>query len=157
MNDWLASRSPRERLMLGLMALAVFAFALWYGLYAPLLAAREGAQASYRAAVQGQAQVRRTVIRIKALRGAVKPPQPTASPEDAIRSSAEAAGLSLTRVEPDPAGGLRVAIDAAPATSLFPWLADLQRDHGLAAQTLTVVKGEEGGLRVDATLLNAGG
>ncbi len=157
MNDWLAARSPRERLMLGLMGLALAAFALWYGLYAPLLAARDRAQASYEAAVQAQTQVKRTVTRIKALRVAVKPPQVTASPEDAIRTSAEAAGLSLARVEPDPAGGLRVAIDAAPATALFPWLAGLQRDYGLAAQTLTVVKGEEGGLRVDATLVAAGG
>ncbi|MFC3078117.1 type II secretion system protein GspM [Phenylobacterium terrae] len=149
---WWNERSGREKALLGVMAAALAAFGLWYGLYAPLLAARERALERHEAALQTQAEVGRAVARIKALQGRVTAPAPSVAPEEAIAATAAAAGVPLSRTEPDPEGGLRVAADAVSATALFPWLGRLQREHGLAARHLTVVKGEGGGLRLDATL-----
>ncbi|MET0293855.1 MAG: type II secretion system protein M [Phenylobacterium sp.] len=154
MTAWWSFRTPRERLMLSALAIVLALFALWYGLYAPLLAMRGEAQARYAKAISEQAQLHATVRQIRTLSAAAKPPSQLA-PEEAIRTTASAAGLEVERVEPDPDGGLRVAIAGAPATSLFPWLAVLQREHGLAAKTLVVVKGDNG-LRLDATLARPG-
>lgn len=155
MSRWWSERSGREKVLLGVMGAALAAFTLWYGLYAPLLAARERALVRYQAAVQAQGEVGRAVAQIKALQGRVTAPAPASAPEEAIAATAAAAGVPLSRTEPDPEGGLRVAADAVSATALFPWLGLLQREHGLAARHLTVVKGEGGGLRLDATLAPA--
>lgn len=149
---WWSERTGREKVLLGVMGVGVGAFGLWYGLYAPLLAARERALDRYETARADQADVGRTVARIKSLQGRVAAPAPSSAPEQAVATTAAAAGIPLARTEPDPEGGLRIAADAASATALFPWLGLLQREHGLAARNLTVVKGEGGGLRVDATL-----
>ncbi|MDD3836853.1 MAG: type II secretion system protein GspM, partial [Phenylobacterium sp.] len=118
----------------------------------PLLDAGERARDRYESALSTGAEVRRATARIKAMQGQVAIAEPTRAPEQVIAETAATAGVLLVRVEPDPEGGLRVALDAASATNLFPWLALLQREHGLSARNLTVVKGEGGGLRVDATL-----
>jgi general secretion pathway protein M len=152
---WWTDRSGREKALLGVMGAALVAFGLWYGLYAPLLAARAHALARYDSALASQAQVGRTVARIRGLQGRVAAPAPASAPEEAIAATAAAAGIALSRTEADPEGGLRVAADSVSATALFPWLGLLQREHGLAARNLTVVKGETGGLRLDATLARA--
>ncbi|HEX2558750.1 type II secretion system protein GspM [Phenylobacterium sp.] len=149
---WWSERSGREKALLGVMGAAVGAFGLWYGLYAPLLAVRERALERHDAALVTQAEVGRAVARIRGLQARAAAPAASTSPEEAVAATAMAAGISLARTEPDPEGGLRVAADAVSATALFPWLGLLQREHGLAARNLTVVKGEGGGLRLDATL-----
>lgn len=150
---WWNERSGREKALLGVMGTALGAFGLWYGVYSPLLAAREQALQRHEAALEMQADVSRAVARIRSLQARAAAPAPSVPPAEAVAATAAAAGIPLSRTEPDPEGGLRVAADAASATALFPWLGQLQREHGLAARNLTVVKGEGGGLRVDATLV----
>lgn len=149
---WWHERSGREKALLGVMGAVLAAFGLWYGIYAPLLAARERALERHEAALESRAEVARAVARIRGLQARAAAPAPTSAPEEAVAATAMAAGIPLSRTEPDPEGGLRVAADAVSATALFPWLGLLQREHGLATRNLTVVKGEGGGLRLDATL-----
>jgi type II secretory pathway component PulM len=75
---------------------------------------------------------------------------------DIVRESLETAGITPARIEPDPEGGVRVALNAVPPIVLFPWIASLQTAHGIAPRHLIVVKEGQGALGLDATLSDGG-
>lgn len=145
------ARTRRDQVLLAAMAAALVGTVLWLGAYRPAEAARRAAEQRYERALEGQARVARAAGRIQPLQGAAAGPVADVSAADAVNASARAAGVVLSRVEPDPAGGVQVAVQAVPPTALFPWLAALQRDYGVAARRLTVIKDDQGALSVDAT------
>lgn len=152
MIAWWTSRSRREQILLGVMT---FCLALWlivFGIARPLQAAARAASERHASAVATLTEVSRNVAAINRLKA---PPgaAPRRAPLDAaVSSTAQAAGISLGRVEADPGGGLRVAVPSAAPTVLFPWLGLLQTEHGVVATHLTVVKNDTGALTLDATL-----
>ncbi|WP_395670999.1 type II secretion system protein GspM [Phenylobacterium sp.] len=149
MRAWFESKTPREKVLLAVMAAALLAFALWFGLFRPLAQARAGAERRFELAAREAAAVQAASARLKSL------PRPAqgraADPARAVSETAAAEGLNLSRVEPDPAGGVQVAVNAVAPMRLFPWLASLQADHGVTPRHLTVIKDEQGTLSVDAT------
>jgi general secretion pathway protein M len=156
MIAWWAGRSRREQLLLGVMAAIALVLVAWFGILQPLAKARRAAAERLSEAAATQAAVERGLAELAALRRAA-PARPNRRPmARAVTESAAAAGVTLARAEPDPGGGLRVGIEAVAPAALFPWLAALQRDDGVAASHLTVVKADGGGLNVDATLVEIG-
>jgi general secretion pathway protein M len=152
MRTWWETRSRREQALLAVMAAGVAAFLLWFAVLTPLAAANRAAEARYATAVETDLAVSRTLGEVARLKA---PPAPASArrPLDAVVSeTAAAAGVNVGRIEADPSGGLRVSSPSAPASALFPWLALLQREHGIVATHLTVLKNDTGGLAVDATL-----
>lgn len=150
MRAWFEGRTRREQVLLTLMALALAGFLLWFGLYRPLAQARAAAERRLDRAAAEAAEVDRAVARLRVLGAARARPAP-ADPAQAVNASASAAGLTLARLEPDPAGGVQVAVAGVSPSQLFPWLAALQTDYGVAPRHLTVIKDEQGTLSVDAT------
>jgi general secretion pathway protein M len=155
--QWLAGRSPRERAMLGVLAALALGLGLWFGVVAPLAAAQRAAAEKLDKAVRVERAVEGALSELAAVQRRVKPPASHAPVDEAVSRSAEAAGLVLGRVEADPSGGVQATLQGASANALFPWLVALQREHGVVASHLTILKGEGGGLDVDATFVRAGG
>jgi general secretion pathway protein M len=150
-ESWWTARTPRERVLLATMSVALVAFVLWFGAYRPLAQAHAAAERRYDAALSEQAAVRAAAARIRRLQAQATAPTRTAPPAEAVNASAAEAGLTLTRVEPEEAGGVQAAIGGVSSTKLFAWLAALQRDYGVTPRHLTVIKDEAGGLSADAT------
>ncbi|MFQ5935696.1 MAG: type II secretion system protein GspM [Acidiferrobacterales bacterium] len=71
-----------------------------------------------------------------------------------LERSAQEHGLReyITRMEPDAGSGVRVSLDAVAFNTLLEWLADLQRQAGVRAQTATITAQAGAGV-VNARLL----
>ena len=151
MIAWWEGRTRREQALLAVMAAAFVAFGLWFGVHRPVAQARDAAAQRYDRALQTQAVVETAAARIRLLERGGSQPVRRAPAAEAVNASAAAAGVTLSRVEPDPAGGVQVAVGGVAPAQLFPWLAALQQDYGVTARHLTVVKDEQGALSVDAT------
>lgn len=157
MRAWWEARSRREQLLLAVMAASLAAFLLWFGLHRPAAQAREAAAQRHERALKTQAMVEAAVGRIRRLQRGGVPAVRRAPPAEAVNASAAAAGLTLSRVSPDPAGGVQVAVGGVSPGKLLPWLASLQQEYGLAARHLTIVKDETGSLSMDATFSDEAG
>ena len=125
---WWASRSPRERMLLGTM-LALLALVLaWLVIIRPLADALDAAKARHDAAALalGEARARR--------QGAAPPA--VAGPVDSIaaRTAAEA-GFPGARVVSQGPGRATIVLDAARPQALFGWVAEMER-RGLVVDRL---------------------
>lgn len=137
------------------MAMAFAAFLAWFAVWRPVAAAHDAAERRHARAVQDRAVVVRTVARIRQVGGA-RAGGRTVPAGEAVNAAASAAGVTLAALEPDPEGGVQVRLNGIAPSRLFPWLATLQRDYGVAPRHLTIVKDGEGTLSVDATFGSAG-
>ncbi len=113
---WLAI-SPRERLMLGVMAAAIAAFVYAYGLALPLARWADAAQARHQLAIAEHAQVQGIAARI----GSLPAPSTPASPQ-ALADSAVALGLAVESSSAQPDGRARIVLAPAAPDLLFAWI-----------------------------------
>jgi general secretion pathway protein M len=150
MKTWFEGRTRREQVLLAIMGGGLLVFILWFGVWRPVDHARASAERRYERAARDAAVAARAVAAVRALpaAGAARSGLPVA---DAVNAAAQSAGLTLARAEADPAGGLQVAVQGVAPARVFPWLATLQTEYGIAPRHLTVIKDEQGTLSVDAT------
>jgi general secretion pathway protein M len=156
MRAWWNGRTRREQILLGVMLLCMGLVLILFGVVRPLQGAARAASERYAAALTTEAEVARNVAAIARIKAPARPGLRRAPLEAAVNTTAAAAGVVLGRVEADPAGGLRVAAPSVAPTVLFPWLSLLQRERGVVASHLTIVKNDTGGLTLDATLVRVG-
>lgn len=142
-----AERVPRERLLLGVMAVLAGAMFLWLGVARPLAAARVRAEARL-AEASDQAGL---IAARRANAGGGGKQVAVADPAGLVRASGAAAGFTLTRAEGDGAGGVTVAIPSAKAPALFAWLVGLER-QGLRVATIDLRANPDGSLAADIAL-----
>ena len=153
---WLERFTPREQLSLLLMALAVIAWAGWMLLWTPLRDARnEMAQRNDATAVVLQ-RVDAMVSEILALResgGAGRRGNLVAL----INRSTGAAGLAVSRLQPNSRGEVQVRFEAAAFDDLLAWLHRLENEEGVIVGEVAISRAGTPG-RVNATVrLGQGG
>lgn len=141
---WLKGRSVRERRMLAVMAAALAAVAVWYGLVAPLRAWRVAAADRLADAVAERATVQKLASRLSS---DTPKPQALAQIEVAARAAADKAGLNAEIAVAD--GALRVVADGATTPAAFGWLAAMQADYGASPSLLEAT--DAGGGLIDLT------
>ncbi len=153
MLDWWNGRSQREQVLLGVLGALVAGFLLWFGVAAPLQAMASSARDHLARARADEALVD-AVVAQAAAQGQSRVAASTGGPVDGVvAETAAVAGLQVVRVEAAE-GGVQ-AVVSGPSTSVLPWLAFLAREQGVAARHLTLVKGEDGLLDLDATFVRA--
>jgi len=155
MTNWWSGLSRRERILVGLLAALLAAGLVWYGGWQPVTHFHRAAASRHQQALEEKETVLALAARIRAL-GPTRTLKATRPVADIVRESLEAAGITPARIEPDPEGGVRVAVNAVPPTLLFPWIASLQTAHGITPRHLIVVKEGQGALGLDATLIDGG-
>ena len=140
---WWDGRSVREQRMLMVMGLLVAAVLIWLLVLRPAWAWRE-------AAAERRIEATASLTRIETGLADQTPTEAKATlalaeVEQAARSAAEAAGLSIV-LSVDGQGG--IAFDGSGVTSaaLFGWLSTLKTDYGVETRAVTVVE------NADATL-----
>lgn len=140
---WWDGRSAREQKMLAVMGLLIAAVLIWLLVVRPASAWRA-------AAAERRGEATASLTRIETGLAARTPtkagaPMPLAEVEQAARSAAEAAGLSVT-LSVDEAGGIGFDAPGVTTATLFGWLSTLKTEYGVKAVGVTVVE------NADATL-----
>jgi len=148
---WLDRFTPREQLSLLLMGLAVAAWVGWMLLWTPLRDARnEMAQRNDATAVVLQ-RVDAMVSEILALRAGGNGGQRRGNLVALITSSTGAAGLAVSRLQPNSRGEVQVRFEAAAFNDLFAWLHRLESEEGILVAEVAISRAGTPG-RVNATV-----
>lgn len=145
---WWDGRSAREQKMLAVMGLLIAAVLIWLLAVRPAFAWREAAAERRVEATAGLARIQNGLAARTPTKAEAPSSMSLADVEQAARSAAEAAGLTVTLSAgaAGAAGGLDFDASGAPSTALFGWLAALKADYGVETRAVTVVE------NADATL-----
>lgn len=152
-HGWWQTRAPRERLMLGMMAAAIAAFAVWLGVLRPLQAWTDATRERHARAAADLDNVEAAVGDIHAVENERRAPPAGDEFRRAILDAAAAARVPVARQRTD-GPTLVVGIDAVTAPALFSWLDRLRTAHGLAPASLEIDK-RNGALRVEVAFREA--
>lgn len=143
---WWQGRSPRERVMLSVMAGLIAALVAWYRIVVPVLDWRVSA-----AERRAEAQLRLTRIEAAAARLAPDPDQDAAAIQAAAQALATAQGLGAT-FTPAQGGGVDFAVPSAPTATLFGWIAGVRAQHRIEPVSLAVTENADATLAAQGTL-----
>lgn len=156
MKDWFLGLEPRERLFVGIGAVAVVLLLVWALVISPL--------GSARAATTERVETKRQTlafVRSAAAELAAAGDLPAAGPNLAGQSlvvivdrTARAAGLgnALTRNQPVGEDGIRVRLDNAAFDAVAAWLATIGTSAGLSIESASFDRTPDEG-RVNASLV----
>lgn len=150
---------PRERIVLvggGTLALVMLGYALvWTPLQRNLSHLRTAVPEERAQLMQMRAQVRE----IAALRARAPAVGNSSNLLTTLERSAQEHKLRqyITRMEPDPVNGVRVSLDAVSFRTLLQWLADLQKQSGVRADTATIAAQADAGIVNARLVLRAAG
>jgi general secretion pathway protein M len=141
LRAWFDARSLREKRLLLAMA-ALFAIVLvWFGLLRPLGDALSDARRRQADATVRLGETRAAVEAVAAARALAGAPL-TGPIEAAVRSRAEAAGFTLTTLNPLGPDRVQVAVPSARPGALVGWAAALERDGLLVESLATTDNGD---------------
>lgn len=133
---FLQDRTPRERVLLALMAAVGLGAAAHALAWQPLSARREAILAGIAAHVAAERYLTEggTVPQPAPARSALSDqPLPTR-----LTQSAQTLGLTVRRLDPAGEGAAEVKLDEAPFDLVMAWLIALERDQGLALRAFTL-------------------
>ncbi|MCI4644846.1 MAG: type II secretion system protein M [Hyphomonadaceae bacterium] len=132
---WWTSREAREQMLIATALILSFLIGLYQFGWVPAKAYRvQGAQA-YSTALSDNVAVReatRSAVPNREIRTSRDPLQLIVTETSAYY------GLAVTRMLPDESGGLNLWLDNVPSGGLYPWLAELEREHALRVEKATV-------------------
>lgn len=142
-GDWLAGLSqrwqrlpPRERLMLGVMVVALLAAGLWSFWLEPLLKQRSHWQAEL-PRLQAQARALAPLLRARERQQQAQGQHPTlAGLRNGIKVAGLADGLHIEAHE----GRWHLQVQAVPADALWNWLLPLLADPAIELQQLQLTR-----------------
>lgn len=150
LRDWWRLRTLREqRLLLAMVALLVVTFA-WLVVVRPVDDALADARARHGRAVIAVADARAQGEAIMRLQRAAALP-PSLPINIFVSQKAEEAGFAVARLEPEGANQVQLAINAVRAQAFFPWVAQLERRHGLIVERLVARTNSDATLAVQVT------
>jgi type II secretory pathway component PulM len=144
---WWASRTSRERALLGVLAALILAVGFWYGLVAPLRRAEAEARDRHDRAVARLLAVSASTQEVAALQARTGGPSGTVL-TGAVAQTALANGVALTQQTLGPAGDLAVTVASADPAAAFRWIASLQRDHDIGILSLSLNRNPDRTLRL---------
>lgn len=151
MKQWFLRFTPREQLALLVMALVVAAYLLVVAAVLPLERARAQLLDTNAATAAVLQRVDNLASAIMAQREAGSGPARSRNLTALLNTSAEAAGLRITRLQPDSRGAVQVRLESVPFSPLLQWMHALELSEGLVIEELSVSQAGSVGI-VSATL-----
>lgn len=150
--------SERERLLI-VVAAVLAGLVLLFQLGArPLLDARAEAVRAHEAALATLGEIADKAARLDALRAR----RGTAATPDAaatrliVGRTAQARGIAIVRLTPEPDGALGLWIENADSATLFAWLVELGHEHGVDVVRADIAATGDAGLQVRLRLAGGG-
>lgn len=144
-DSWWSTRSPRERVMLGVLAVLIGGVVLVYGVIKPLQAARAQALADIRTYETLNARIRAAGTISTAPKAQARP----GAPLEAVRASAAAQGLTANAEAT--AAGVRATVAQGSYDAVMAWIADVGATTRLRVTSVTIQRGSGAG-RVSASV-----
>lgn len=149
MKAFWSARTAREKVMLGLLAVLLAAYALFAAVWQPLQAERS-------TLMRDIARYTNASVALDALANAGLGPAPATIGmplPTLITTSAETYQLPISRLLPT-ADAVEITLENAPFELVLTWILALEQDHGLRIIALTITRRPEPGLV--ATTLSVG-
>lgn len=139
------SRTPRERVLLAVMAAAIVAVVGFYGVIQPL---KQGAEDAHKrvATARQQADALAVASRQAAPRAADNRPVGAI-----VEASAASLGAPIARKRQEADGAFTIWITAADARALLTWIAGLERQSGLSVVGVTTSRLDNGLVEAEVT------
>lgn len=152
---WWRDRSPREQVLLALLAGLLGVVTLWFGVLRPLADAGDRAAARHATAVSALAEVRRVTgaIRVAEARRRTASDTPLL---ERVRASASAAGFAPETLENNGTGEVSLRVTAIKPAPLLRWIADLEARDGITTMRLASTSNADQTLAVNLTLSGGG-
>lgn len=145
---WWRARSPREQVMLRLLAAVLAALLMWLAVLRPLAGARAAAEARVAAAATAMGEARGLAGAIRAAEARIRRSEPL--PGLIERRLAEA-GITAGTIEAQGDGSVRLVIAAVRAPVLIAWLGGLEQRDGLVIERAALARNSDPS--VSATLV----
>lgn len=154
LQQWLQAQTPRDRVLLLVMALALVLALIWSMVWQPLQTRLEQAQRSY---AQAQADHLWLQQRAELIPGLLQRNAESATGSGqalltVVSDSARRHEIPLSRFQPDSGGALSLSVDAVSFVELVRWLQALQQDAGVSVRSMTL-DGRQAGGEVRARLI----
>lgn len=146
LTDWWRGRSQREQILLGIMiALFLIVFG-WLAILRPIEAGLATAKKDNALAVERLERVRRDASALKS-----KMVYAADTAQAIVSRSANEAGFSPTRLDPQPGNRVIIALSSAKPIALIKWLKALDA-QGVLVEQISLRPNSDTTLAVDATL-----
>lgn len=149
-TPWWNDRTPRERVLLAIMAALLAALLAWLVVLRPLAAAREQALADATAATDRRAEAQSLVAAIRA-----RPAAGGAPVLDTLTRRLAEAGLQPSRLDAQGQGQAVVEIAAVNGRLLLGWASGLEARDGLVIDQLDATRNPDQSVRVRMTVRRA--
>lgn len=145
-SGWLEERTTRERWLLMMGSAAVLIWVAFAFVWQPIQARREAASRQI-------ALYERAIVALHAAPAStiVAPPADPRALNAIVTDAASGFDLSIRRLEPQ-GNSIRVTVDEAAFQTVILWLEAMQRDSGLRASELDMIRRPAPGV-VNATLV----
>jgi general secretion pathway protein M len=139
LRNWYASLQQREQRVVAVGAIALGLIVLIGGILMPLQSAVSSAVKETDTRREDLAWMRVNAPEVRAY-GDQVPADTGEAPVVLVDRVAREAGLAsaLRGTQPNPTGGVRVQLEAAPFDTMVAWLDSLDRRYGLAIESITV-------------------
>jgi general secretion pathway protein M len=152
-RQWWGVRSPRERWMLGGLAVVLTGVVGWYGVVAPAGTLADWASARRTEAASDLAMVE-TAARAPA--GPVAAPAAGKSLAAVVTDAAGPAGVQVERHREDAGGRVTVWVSAVEPRVLMQWITALRTGQGVAVVGMTATKADAAALEVEVSFARGG-
>jgi general secretion pathway protein M len=147
---WWNDRSPRERVLLVIMAVLLAALLLWLVVLRPLAAARAQAMIDASAAVSRRAEAQALIAAIRAR------PSASGTPVlDTLNRRLAEAGLQASRLDAQGPGQAVVEIAAINGRLLLGWASGLESRDGLVIEQLEATRNPDQSVQARLTVRRA--
>ncbi len=151
LTTWWHGRTQRERSLLAILGIIAVPMLLWYGVVKPFGLLLDHQRVKRDESERMLGEVRAMAAELASIGG--RRAQPLAGPlPEAIRADAEAAGFTVSRVDPVGGDGAILVLDAVRAQPFFTWLATAEQRRGLIVERMTARPNSDTTLAISATL-----
>ncbi len=149
-RDWFLGLDRRERITVGIGAVATLLMLLYAGVVDPLLNAQTDWQRRVDADTALVTWMRSAVVEIETLRGSTAA-RPGVNKSESLFGTVDrtarstALGPAIKRLQPDGSDSVRVQLEGAPFDALVRWLGALQADYAIHVDAVSVDRAEAPG------------
>ncbi len=140
LTKWWIALSQREQVMLAALGGLLMVLVLTYGVFIPLTNWHHSTKTTL-ASAEADAYLIAEAVREAgqlAAAAAERPGIRDVPLRQALGETTNVKGIAISRIQPDPSGGLTVWIDTVSPPVFFTWLEELYRGYGIQATRVSL-------------------
>lgn len=160
MKEFWQKLTDRERLLVTVAGVLVGLFIIALAVVRPLIAMQENSRRNLAAAEEEYDHIQSLAGEYHRLESAVTKNEATTQNDQPkrvlIAIAARETGVVVTRIQPTEKGGLTLWIDSVSSIAFYTWLKQLEGQHRLSPDQVSLQKSSDGTLRAQVQFAGAG-